>query len=271
MIFHTKTKINIGLSVLGKRNDGFHNIECIFYPLDFGDVLEVIQVEGNNQIDFESYGINIPGDSSKNLCVQAYLLLNEDYNLPSVKSALLKRVPIGAGLGGGSSDGVEMLKALNNIFNLKIPKIKLNKYALQLGSDCPFFIDSSPKLVTGRGELMKEINLNLQDQWIVLVFPSFHVSTPLAYSLISPKKPGFNLSKINELSIEGWEDKIINDFENPIAEKHSEIHTIKKSLLENGAKYTSMSGSGSTVYGIFATKPNIKKLEYPTWIGKLKE
>lgn len=269
MIFQTKTKINIGLSVVNKREDGYHDIESIFYPLAFGDVLEVIPSEGKGKIDFKTYGIDIPGNPSKNLCVKAYHLLNKDFNLPSIKSALLKRVPIGAGLGGGSSDGVEMLKALNQLFELNLSKDILKNYALQLGSDCPFFVENTPKLIEGRGEKMKGINLDLTNYWIALIFPKFHVSTPLAYSLITPKKSKFNLSKINTLPIDDWRRVVINDFESPISLRHPKVNTIKKQLLDSGALYVSMTGSGSTIYGIFNKRPLIKGFKHNTWVGPL--
>ncbi len=262
MIFTTNTKLNIGLSITSKRPDGYHDIESVFYPLNFGDVLEVVPAAGNGKMKFAEYGIAIPGEQVDNLCVKAYHLLDRDYQLPSVNVALLKRIPIGAGLGGGSSDGVEMLKALNTIFSLNLSSSDLKTYALSLGSDCPFFVDNIPKFVAGRGEILEDSSLELTNYWVLLVFPEFHVSTVEAYASIQPKNATYNLREINKLPMKYWQENIVNDFERPIAAKFPIVSRIKKQLGEMGAVYTAMSGSGSTVYGIFKNKPHFSSLPF---------
>lgn len=269
MIRHTNTKINIGLFVTEKRKDGFHNIESIFYPVSFGDVLEVIEVEGKGCISFSVYGIDIPGQLEDNLCVKAYHLLNEDFRLPAIKSKLLKIVPIGAGLGGGSSDAVTMLLLLNDLFSIKLTNQELKKYALSLGSDCPFFVDNKPCYVAGRGELMENANVDLTGYFIVLVFPDFHVSTEEAYSSLQPKSSNFDLKNISDLAVANWKTEVINDFEKPIGKNHPEINDVVKILYRSGAEYSAMSGSGSTVYGLFKQKPSVSFGKFSFWLGKL--
>ena len=256
MICFPSCKINLGLRITQKRADGFHALETVFYPITLWDALEII-IEPETSaapITFTSSGLAINGDPSDNLCFKAYGLLKKDYpTIPNIKMHLHKTIPMGAGLGGGSSDGAFTLVALNQLFNLEIPEQALLDYALQLGSDCPFFIINTPAFATGRGEILKPINLNLDGYSIVIVNPGIAISTKLAFSLITPKVPDTNMEAIICEPVTSWKEKLINDFEQPIFNSFPELANIKETLDQKGAVYASMTGTGSTVYGIFPT------------------
>lgn len=250
MIAFPNCKINLGLFVTEKRGDGFHNIQSIFVPIPLCDVLEVITAE-EGVMQFETSGIALDGEVDDNICVKAYRLLQRDFNLAGIKSHLLKNIPTGAGLGGGSSDGAIMLKLLNDVFALQLSNKDLKNYAAQLGSDCSFFIDSKTAFVGGRGELVKDLTVDLSSKTIVIVHPNIHVSTRKAYSRIVPKKAPIDLTSINTIPFEDWRAQITNDFEAPIFHLYPEIAELKNKLYDAGAFYASMSGSGSALYGIF--------------------
>jgi 4-diphosphocytidyl-2-C-methyl-D-erythritol kinase len=256
MICFPSCKINLGLRITQKRADGFHALETVFFPISIKDALEII-IEPDTSaapITFTSSGLAINGDPSDNLCYKAYGLLKKDYpTIPNIKMHLHKTIPMGAGLGGGSSDGAFTLVALNQLFNLEIPKQSLLDYALQLGSDCPFFIINTPAFATGRGEILKPINLNLDGYSIVIVNPGIAISTKLAFSLITPKVPDTNMEAIICEPVTSWKEKLINDFEQPIFNSFPELANIKETLYQKGAVYASMTGTGSTVFGIFPT------------------
>jgi len=250
MICYPNAKINLGLKILSKREDGFHNISSFFYPIPLFDILEVIKDNSlhNNQITYS--GIQFP-NTENDLVIKAYQVLNDDYPLQPVKIHLHKMIPIGAGLGGGSSNGVCMLKGLNKLFNLNITKEKLYEYSLSLGADCPFFIDNTPKYVKGIGDKLSEINLDLSDYLIKIVDPNIYVSTVQAYKLVNPKKPVSEILKIIKKPINEWKDYLENDFEKPMFNLYPELLEYKKKFYEEGAIYSSMSGSGSVIFGIF--------------------
>jgi 4-diphosphocytidyl-2-C-methyl-D-erythritol kinase len=249
MIVYPNAKINLGLHIVSKRTDGFHNIETCFYPIGLCDILEF--VESDTATTFQSSGVKIPGNESDNLCIKAWKTLHDEFKIPAVKIHLHKQIPIGAGLGGGSSNAAFMLKGLNDYFELKIPSPKLEWYASQLGSDCAFFIRNTPSFASGRGEILTPIELNLNNYKILLINPGIHVGTKEAYSQVIPKIPDVKLSKSLALPIENWKDEISNDFESGVFQKHPEIGELKNSMLESGAVYAAMSGSGSSVFGIF--------------------
>ncbi len=256
MICFPTCKINLGLRITQKRADGFHALETVFFPISIKDALEIIIEQDANAapITFTSSGLAIHGNPSDNLCFKAYELFKKDYpTIPNIKMHLHKQIPMGAGLGGGSSDGAFTLIALNQLFDLQIPEDKLMQYALTLGSDCPFFILNSPAYATGRGEILKTIHVNLDGYTIVIVNPDITISTKLAFSLITPKVPDTNLEAIICEPVSTWKDNLINDFEEPIFNSFPEIANIKQTLYQKGAVYASMSGTGSTVYGIFPT------------------
>ena len=261
MLFFPNCKINLGLKITGKRADGYHNIATVFFPVPFNDVIEIIDnKEHSDGIEFTQSGIPIVGDQKDNLCIKAWQLLKNDFpKLPSVKLHLHKAIPMGAGLGGGSADGAATLLLLNQKYLLNISETQLLSYALQLGSDCPFFIINKPCLGSGRGELLQPISLNLKGYQLVVVNPGIHVNTGWAFSQLNLDA---NTVNDNALTIESfsniilgdmvnWKDELKNDFEQSVFEKFPAIEVIKNTLYENGAVYASMSGSGSTVFGIF--------------------
>jgi len=247
MIVYPNAKINIGLNVLEKQADGYHELSSVFYPVnELSDMLEILPAK---HFSFSSSGIAIPGNS--NICVKAFELLKSDFDITNVIMHLHKQIPIGAGLGGGSADGAFALKALNEIFRLELSIIELEDYALQLGADCPFFIDNTPKYVTGKGGKMKEIDLDLSVYELKFVFPELHISTTEAYGGVMPKQPETNLLDLISKPIENWKTTVKNDFEVSAFEKHPQLEKIKEKLYADGAIYASMTGSGSVIYGLF--------------------
>lgn len=252
MVVFPNAKINIGLNVVEKRSDGFHNIESIFYPvMELYDVLDVVK---SNQlgVDFVSTGIEIPAsEGEKNLCEKAYDLLQNDFDISGVKVHLHKVIPIGAGLGGGSSDAAFMLKALNELFELNITNKKLINYAQQLGSDCAFFIENKPVYAYNKGDEFELIDLDLSAYEIKINYPDIHISTSEAYSGIVPQSSSEQLKQLIKQPIESWRDKIKNDFEKSIFPNHPKIKELKAKMYHDGAKFASMTGSGSAVFGIF--------------------
>ena len=259
MIAFANAKINLGLFVTERRPDGFHNLESIFLPVSLSDVVEAVRMDGDN-IRFSTQGRAIDGDIETNLCVKAYRLLNRDFQLGGVDATMLKNIPIGAGLGGGSSDGAHMLKLLNHLFDLNLSTEQLQHYAAQLGSDCPFFIENSPCYVHGRGELLEPIDVSLKGQHLVIVHPGIHVSTAEAYRGIVPKPAPFNLRQLSELPKEQWQRVITNDFEDSVCKQHTAIAELIEKLLDAGAWYARMSGSGSAVYGFFDEPVELKQV-----------
>jgi 4-diphosphocytidyl-2-C-methyl-D-erythritol kinase len=256
MICFPSCKINLGLRITQKRADGFHALETVFFPISIKDALEII-IEPDTSaapITFTSSGLAINGDPSDNLCFKAYGLLKKDYpSIPNIKMHLHKKIPMGAGLGGGSSDGAFTLVTLNQLFNLQLSEQALLNYALQLGSDCPFFIINTPAFATGRGEILTATKVDLSGYSIVIVNPGIAISTKLAFSLITPRVPDNNLAAVIQQPISTWKDVLINDFEQPIFNSFPELANIKETLYQKGAAYASMTGTGSTVYGIFPT------------------
>jgi 4-diphosphocytidyl-2-C-methyl-D-erythritol kinase len=258
MILFPPAKINLGLRILRKRADGFHDLDTIFYPTALTDVLEILPSihPSNTAVELKVSGIVPPGDPEENLCVKAWRLLKSDHpQLPPAYMHLHKNIPTGAGLGGGSADGSYALRGLNEKFKLGLSREQLIEYAAQLGSDCPFFIHDSPCIGSGRGELLEPIDLSLRSYHIILINPGIHVSTKEAFACVRPNENNKPISNIISQPIETWQGELINDFESSIFPNHPEIARIKEQLLDVGAVYASMSGSGSTVYGIFKDKP----------------
>jgi 4-diphosphocytidyl-2-C-methyl-D-erythritol kinase len=260
MISFPNAKINLGLRILHKRNDGFHELQTLFYPLkDVADILEIIRNEDdeiNDDIIFSSSGLTVAGSVEQNLCIRAYHLLKKDIpDLPKIKMHLHKTIPMGAGLGGGSSDGASTLMLLNHTFNIGLNKEQLIKYALQLGSDCPFFILNEPCFATGRGENLMPKIIPLEEYKIVVVHPGIHVSTADAFKALNRnpdyKYIGEDLIDIIKKPIYDWKQLLINDFQSHVIKVHPEIGNIINYLYKQGALFASLSGSGSAVYGIF--------------------
>jgi 4-diphosphocytidyl-2-C-methyl-D-erythritol kinase len=247
-------KINIGLAVTEKRPDAYHNLETVFYPLRMlKDALEVLPAGEDAQTSMRLSGKKIEGDLTHNLVWKAFELLRAQYpeQMRPVSIHLLKTIPMGAGLGGGSADGAFMLQLLNKFFELGLSDSTLASLALELGSDCPFFIYNTPHFAKGRGELLEPVLLDLSSYSIQLVCPKLQVSTASAFSKIIPGPAKFPLENIASLPVADWKDYIINDFETTVFEVHPELALIKQRLYDDGAIYASMSGTGSAVYGIF--------------------
>ncbi|HET9746115.1 MAG TPA: 4-(cytidine 5'-diphospho)-2-C-methyl-D-erythritol kinase [Chitinophagaceae bacterium] len=249
MVFFPNCKINLGLNIVGKRTDGYHDLETFFYPVQLRDAIEVIE---RPEFRFSASGLDINGNNSDNLCVKAYDLLKKDFpGLPPVHLHLHKALPIGAGLGGGSADGAFTLKLLNKKFKLELSQKQLINYASQLGSDCPFFIINKPCYATGRGEILEETAIDLSGYKMVLVHPGILISTAWAFGQINPCRPVMKIKEIIRQPVDVWKEDLRNDFEQPVFNKYPEIKKIKDDLYAAGAVYAAMSGSGSTVYGIF--------------------
>jgi len=261
-------KINIGLRITEKRSDGFHNLQSCFYPVGWSDILEIIPAE---QFRFTDSGLAIPGSLSQNLCVKAYNLLKADFDLPPVQMHLHKIVPIGAGLGGGSADAAITLTLLNDLFNVQLSTAQLEDYARLLGSDCAFFIQNRPLYCTEKGDVFSEIAVNLSGYHVLLVYPNLAISTAEAYAGIKPRKTDVPLSDQLLESIDEWHKTIHNDFEDSLFPKYPLLRQIKEQLYEIGAVYASMSGSGSTIYGIFNAPIGIPNQfsAYRVWEGRL--
>ncbi len=252
MISFPNAKINLGLNVVEKRTDGFHNLETIFLPISINDALEIIpSKEKGAKLEFTYSGLPIIGNTNENLCVRAYHLLQQDFKLPAIKMHLHKSIPMGAGLGGGSADGAFTLKLLNTIFKLKLTEQQLLEYALQLGSDCPFFIRNKPSFATSRGEILEDVTIDLSAYEIILINPNIHISTSKAFSKITPTHPQKSIKEIAQQPINTWKKDLINDFEKSLSNDYLLIEHIKNLLYHNGAVYASMTGTGSTVFGIF--------------------
>lgn len=248
MITFPNAKINIGLNITGKRADGYQNLETIFYPISIKDALEVVEA---SEMAFETSGIEIPGHTHENLCLKAYDLMRKDVDLPNIHIHLHKQIPIGAGLGGGSADAAFFIKLINEKFEMNMSAEQMQGYCRKLGADCAFFIDNKAVFAFEKGDVFKAIDLDLSDYCIALVMPPVHVSTWEAYRGINPKLPQQSLKDLIKLPVEEWQGTITNDFEEHILRNHPQIRGVKASLLEAGALFSLMSGSGASVYGIF--------------------
>jgi 4-diphosphocytidyl-2-C-methyl-D-erythritol kinase len=264
MVLFPNCKINLGLHITRKREDGYHDLETVFYPIGIKDVLEIIQAPNPQEpFSFSNTGLAIQGNPTDNLCAKAYQLLKKDYpQMPSIQLHLHKQIPMGAGLGGGSADGAFALKLLNQLFHLDISEEQLIQYALALGSDCPFFIINQASLGKGRGEILERLTLDLSQYHFLIVNPGIHIGTGWAFSQITPKPAEHSLISLINQPIATWKEHLVNDFEAPVMVAYPEITQIKNALYQAGALYASMSGSGSTLYGIFE-KGQTPKISFP--------
>lgn len=249
MIQFPNCKINLGLSILAKRADGYHELETVFYPIAVSDALEILPAAN---LTMTQSGIAVPGDPAQNLCLKAYHLLKKDFpTLPAVQMHLHKNIPMGAGLGGGSSDGTAALIILNQQFSLGLNDQQLIDYASQLGSDCPFFVYNKACHATGRGEILTPIHLDLSNYQFLLVHPGVHIATAWAFQQLNPHTKSESIQAIIEKPITDWKNSLINDFEAPVFKAEPKLSLIKDQLYQLGAIYASMSGSGSSLFGIF--------------------
>lgn len=254
MITYPNAKINIGLSITERRPDGYHNIESVFYPINLQDAVEIKTIEGEEPqggYKLKVSGTILDGTPDDNLVVKAYQLLRKDFNFPAQKIHLYKHIPVGAGLGGGSSDAAAIIKMLNEKFALGLTSEQMQNYAVQIGADCPFFINNTPVFATGIGNIFTPIEFSLHGKTIILVKPDIFVSTRDAYALVKPSPAAIPLTEAIKQPISEWKQIITNDFEKSVFAKYPEIAAIKDKLYDMGALYASMSGSGSAVYGIF--------------------
>lgn len=273
MILYSPAKINIGLHILAKRPDGFHDLDTLMYPLSYYDIIEIkLQSGSGRKIKLSSSGILIPGDDKNNLCIQAFNLFNTYAGTQfSISMHLHKQIPVGAGLGGGSSNASSVLLGMNQLSPNKLTKKELTDLAAQLGSDCPLFIQEKAMLASGRGEILKNTDFDLNGLYLVLCNPGIIIPTASAYSQIKPFNDRPPLENDLSRPIAEWKNHIINDFERSVFLLHPEIKTIKRSMYHEGALYASMSGSGSSVFGIFNSKPQlpVELLESLVWEASL--
>jgi len=253
MINFPNAKINLGLSITSKRKDGYHDLITCMVPVPLFDALEIIP---SKKTSFRTTGLNISGNEKDNLVLKALKLLRKDFNaLPDIDIHLHKNIPMGAGLGGGSADAAFALVTMNKLFDLYLEDWMLEDYAAELGSDCAFFIENTPKIATGRGEILEPVNIDLKGDYIVLIKPDIHISTQQAYSGVKPCEPTGNLVEILQDKAR-WRNELINDFERSIFPQYAELPEIKQKLYDMGAYYAAMSGSGSTVFGLFSQAPS---------------
>ena len=255
MIAFPNAKINLGLKVLSKRPDGFHDIETIFLPIAFRDVLEIMPARAT-ETSIKTFGLDIPGSSSDNLCLKAWALLKKDLNIPPVNIFLYKNIPPGAGLGGGSADAAFTLKLLNVFFKLNLNGDELEGYARKLGSDCAFFIRNKPVLARAKGDIFSPVDIVLK-KFIILVIPPLHVSTLWAYQNVNPYPSTLDWKRLAASLFSTWKNIFENDFEKPVMDTFPQIASIRDKLYESGAVYASMSGSGAAVYALFDEKPSV--------------
>ncbi len=258
MIRLSGCKVNIGLSIVGKRDDGYHNIESIFFPVPYHDIIEI--VEGVLHDEFKVTGIPVEGSPQSNLVIKAVNLMRQNFGIPKLKIHLHKNIPLGAGLGGGSANATNTILLINNLFGLELSNEKLMALTSEIGSDCAFFVNNTPAFVHGRGTEMEKIDVSLSGKFLVIVKPQVHVATADAYSgIVAFSNPGKYKSDVIG-DIEKWQEVFANDFESSIFNKYPLVGEIKKKMMSSGALYSSMSGSGASVFGIFGERP---KLEFP--------
>ena len=252
MILFPPCKINIGLHVLHKRNDGYHALDTLMYPVSICDILEVIK---SDTFEFTNSGIPIPGESQMNICIKAYHLMQKEYAISPIKIHLHKVIPMGGGLGGGSSDGTYTLRAINDLFNLNLSVERLQELAALLGSDCPFFVRALPQVATGRGEVLSAVDFSLQGKYLYVVNLGIHVSTAQAFSKVTFYKKQSTILELIKNPFVQIKDDLLNSFEISVFESYPVLQKIKSIFIEQGAIYSAMSGSGSTMYGIFQKCP----------------
>tara|TARA_Y100000766_G_scaffold94604_1_gene80759 strand:- start:3651 stop:4460 length:810 start_codon:yes stop_codon:yes gene_type:complete len=254
MVVFPNAKINLGLHIKEKREDGYHNIESVLIPIPITDALEITKNK-KEKTEFSCSGLKIPPDGKQNLVERAFFLIREEYKIPNVDLDLLKNIPTGAGLGGGSADAAQCLIGLNNLFNLQISEKKLLNLSAKLGADCSFFIKNKIMHVEGIGNKFTEIDINLSEYYFVVIYPEINVSTVDAYKETKPKRPIKSVRDILKQPIETWRKELKNDFENSVFKQHPKIRKAKQDIYNSGAIYASMSGSGSAIFGIFKNSP----------------
>lgn len=257
MICFPNAKINLGLNVLAKRQDGFHQINSVLHPIELYDVLEF---KKSDTFSILQQGIPLHLSPQQNIVFKAWTVLNKYYQIPPIEIHLIKKIPVGSGLGGGSSDAAFLLKLLNEFCELDLGNFELEQLSARFGTDCPFFINNKPALVFNKGDNIQPIQFTLDQYYLVLVLPVFQISTKWAYAMIKPSTPQKPVGEIILQPIETWRDELINDFEIPVFKTYPELSDIKNNLYKSGAVYASITGSGSAIYGIFETQPDPDEL-----------
>jgi len=258
MISYANAKINIGLAITGKRPDGYHNLETIFYPFPLYDILEITEKgEGDTHLTITGLDLLVEPD---NLCLRAYRLLQERFDLPAIHIHLHKQIPFGAGLGGGSSDAATLINMLNSKYELNLSVDEREAMAATLGADCPFFIENKVAYAEGIGTELSPFDLDLSSYYMVLVKPDAHVSTAEAYRHVQAKAPAADLRELVRLPVDEWEGRVKNDFEDSVFRQFPIVEELKNALYAAGATYVSMSGSGSSVFALFSEQRNVDEL-----------
>jgi len=261
MILFPNAKVNIGLNILYKREDGFHELETLMYPIPLTDILTINKSANKiNKINFTTTGLHIDGLPEDNLIYKAYKILDSKFNLPALDIHLHKSIPFGAGLGGGSADCAFAISGINKLCQLNLPTNTMETIAAELGSDCPFFIQNQPAIAKGRGELLESFKLDLTKFTFVVIIPPIPINTKNAYRFVKPFVPDESLKMSLLSNLENWKNVVYNNFEDSVFPQYPEIQGIKKTLYENGAFYAALSGSGSAVFGIFQNKIMLKNL-----------
>ena len=268
MITFPVAKINLGLNVVEKRADGYHNLQTVFYPVPIMDALEIVPMSdgfpSDVDCDLKVTNITIEGDEQRNLVVRAYQLLKADFpDLPRVHAHLWKGIPTQAGMGGGSSDCGYMIRLLNETFDMGLSSEQMQQYAARLGADCAFFIESRACYAEGIGERLQPIDLDLSGWHIGVVRPDIPVPTKEAFSRIHPHYPALNCRDVVRQPVETWRDRLTNDFEESVFVLHPEIGAVKEQLYKMGATYAAMSGSGSALFGLFKEEPDALRQTFP--------
>lgn len=263
MITFPNAKINLGLNIVERRPDGYHNIETVFFPIPLTDALEIVPSKSGNTT-LNCYGRPVDCPAEKNLVMRAYRLMESHFHIPPVDIHLYKHIPDGAGLGGGSSDAAHTLIMLNDMFKLNISVEQLASMAATLGADCPFFIYNRPMMATGIGDIFTPVDLSLKGHTLLLIKSQVSVPTAVAYSRVTPHKPERCVDKIVALDIDEWQELLVNDFEASVMTQYPELAGIKQALIDAGASYAAMSGSGSSIFGIFNTDNVADKVSLPS-------
>jgi 4-diphosphocytidyl-2-C-methyl-D-erythritol kinase len=263
MICFPNAKINLGLHVINKREDGFHNIETVFYPIPLCDMLEAVPLQVADQslpYRFTAAGLPIITQEQDNLVLKAFKLLKRDFYIAPTDICLYKSIPMGAGLGGGSADAAFTLTLLNNLYQLNIPESQLKIYAEQLGSDCAFFIDNKPSYLYGKGHELESYAISLKGWYLVLIAPEVHSNTAIAYSQVKRREvldEQLSLKNLLKLPVNQWKETIFNDFEKSVFAAYPQLAEFKKVFYDTGASYASMSGSGSSIFGLYSAEPKL--------------
>lgn len=272
MIYFSPAKINLGLQILERRKDGYHNLRSVMYPIPLCDIIEISQLPGQDvPVKFSESGASSDAEMQNNLCIKAWKLMSSEGDLPPLAIHLHKQIPVGAGLGGGSSNASTVLTGINALSGFPASPDRLKELAEQLGSDCPFFLQTEPMMMEGRGEILSRVDISLKSFYLVVLFPGKPVSTAEAYGSVSPRVPEQDLGHLISLPLFRWRDQVVNDFEESIFDLHPQLRSLKLALYSAGALYASMSGSGSSLYGIFEKRPDLpgEILEHVIWKGAI--